>query len=67
MEIIIVKNLNCISNILTPDDRIPLFNGGTEEDLQQFNKFINALDYKSKNKKIVGGIQILKFKNSSVF
>ncbi len=68
LEIIIDKNLNCISNILTPDDRIPLFNGGTEEDLQQFNKFINALDYKSKNKKnLVGGIQILKFKNSSVF
>ncbi len=68
LEIIIDKNLNCISNILTPDDRIPLFNGGTEEDLQQFNKFINALDYKSKNKKnLIGGIQILKFKNSSIF
>ena len=68
LENIIDKNLICIKNILTPNDQIPLFNGGTEEDLQQFNKFINDLDYKLKGKKnLVGGIQISKFKNSVIF
>ena len=68
LENIIDKNLICMKNILTPYDQVPLFNGGVEEDLQQFNRFINALEYKPKNKKnIIGGIQIFKFKNSSVF
>ncbi len=68
LEDIIDKNLICIKNILTPNDQIPLFNGGAEEDLQQFNKFINDLDYNLKGKKnIVGGIQIFRFKNSSIF
>jgi uncharacterized heparinase superfamily protein len=68
LETIIDKNLICIKNILTPSDQVPLFNGSTEEDLQQFNKFINDLDYKPKNKKnIIGGIQIFKFKNNSIF
>ena len=60
---IIDKNLICVKNILTPNDNVPLFNGGAEEDLHQFNKFINDLDYKSKDKKnIIGGIQILNLK-----
>ncbi len=68
LENIIDKNLICVKNILTPNDNVPLFNGGAEEDLQQFNKFINDLDYKSKDKKnIIGGIQIFKFKESSIF
>ena len=68
LETIINKNLICIKNILTPSDQVPLFNGGIEEDLEQFNKFIDDLDYKAKDKKnIIGGIQIFKFKNSSIF
>ncbi len=68
LDNIIDKNLKCIKSILTPSDQVPLFNGGTEEDLEQFNKFMDDLDYKSKNKNnIVGGIQIFKFKNSLIF
>ena len=68
LENIINKNLICVKNIITPNDNVPLFNGGAEEDLQKFNKFINDLDYKSKDKKdIIGGIQIFKFKESSIF
>jgi len=68
LETIIDKNLICIKNILTPSNQVPLFNGGTEEDLQEFKKFINDLDYKSKNKKnVIGGIKASKFKNSSIF
>ncbi len=68
LDDIIDKSLICIKNILTPTNQVPLFNGGTEEDLTQFNKFIESLGFKSKNKKnIVGGIQVFKFKNSSIF
>ncbi len=68
LEDIIDKNLICIKNILTPTNQVPLFNGGTEENLTQFNKFIESLDFKLKNKKnIVGGIQVFKFKNNSIF
>ncbi len=68
LEEIINQNLICIKNISTPNDQIPLFNGGIEEDLQQFNKFIDNLKYTAKDKKnIIGGIQIFKFKNNYIF
>ena len=68
LEIIIHKNIACIKNILTPNDTVPLFNGGTEENLEEFNKFVDDLDYKSKNKRdYIGGIHIFKFKNNAIF
>tara|TARA_X000000368_G_C23028426_1_gene711345 strand:- start:14 stop:1660 length:1647 start_codon:yes stop_codon:yes gene_type:complete len=68
LENIIEGNLTCVKNILTPNNQVPLFNGGTEENLEQFNKFIDDLNFKLKEKKnIISGIQIIKFKNSSVF
>ena len=68
LETIIDKNLICIKNLSTPKNSIPLFNGGTEEDLEEFNKFINALNYKSKDKKhMIGGISIFNIKNNIVF
>jgi len=68
LDMIIDKNLLCIKNILTPSNQIPLFNGGTEENLEQFNKLLNTLDYKSKDKKnIIGGIHKFTNKNSAIF
>ena len=68
LDTIINKNLICMKNILTPNGTIPLFNGGVEEDFQQFNKFISDFNYKSKDKKnAIGGIHILDFKNNIVF
>ena len=68
LDIIIDKNLLCIKNILTPSNQVPLFNGGTEHDLEQFDKFLNDLDYKSKDKKnIIGGIHTFAIKNSAIF
>ncbi len=68
LEDIIEENLNCIKNISTPNDHVPLFNGGFEENLKHFNKLIDSLDYKTKSKKgIVGGIQKLKFKDLNIF
>ncbi len=68
LDTIIDKNLRCIKNILTPNNQTPLFNGGTEDNLEQFNKFLNELDYKSKDKKnIIGGIHTFNIKNSAIF
>ena len=68
LDIIIDKNLLCIKNILTPSNQVPLFNGGTEHNLEQFNKFLNNLDYKSKDKKnIIGGIHKFAIKNNAIF
>ena len=68
LDTIIEKNLSCIKNIITPNKNIPLFNGGYEEDLKQFNNFINELNYKFKDKKnLVGGIYKFNIKNSSIF
>ncbi len=68
LDAIIDKNLKCIKNILTPNNQTPLFNGGTEDNLEQFNKFLNELDYKSKDKKnIIGGIHTFNIKNSAIF
>ena len=68
LDTIIDKNLRCIKNILTPNNQTPLFNGGTEDNLEQFNKFLNALDYKSKDKKnIIGGIHTFNIKDSAIF
>ncbi len=68
LETTIDKNLICIKSILTPDYQVPLFNGGKEENLYEFNKFLNNLNYNIKDKKdLVGGVQSFKLKNNIVF
>ncbi len=68
LDMIIDKNLKCIKEILTPNNQMPLFNGGTESNLEQFDKLLDDLDYKSKNKKkIIGGINVFNIKNNAIF
>jgi len=68
LETIIDKNLRCIKNILTPKNQTPLFNGGTEDDLEKFNTFFDHLNNRSKDKKnMVGGIYIFNAKNNAIF
>jgi uncharacterized heparinase superfamily protein len=68
LNTIIDKNLSCIKNISTPEKSLPLFNGGTEENLEEFNKFIDDLEYKSKKtKNTIGGIHALNIKSNAVF
>ena len=68
LDNIISQGLICIKNILTPNEQTPLFNGGTEETLSQFNNFISDMKYQTKEKKnLLGGIQILKFKKNYIF
>ena len=62
------KNLVCLRNVLTPGNQVPLFNGGTEENLENFNKFLNDLAITSQDKKkIVGGLTIIKHKDNLIF
>jgi len=68
LETIIKKNLICLKNILTPNEQMPLFNGGVEEDLKRFFKHFEDLEIDKKSKKnVTGGIQILKYKNNQIF
>ena len=68
LDIIIDKNLSCINNILTPGNSVPLFNGGTEENLDEFNQFISDLEYKSKKtSNTIGGIHVINIKQHLVF
>ena len=68
LDEIIDKNIICIKNIKTPKDQMPLFNGAKEEDLEHISKYIDKPNLKTKDKKkIIGGIQKIKFKNSCVF
>ena len=68
LDIIINKNLKCIKEILTPNNQIPLFNGGTESNLEYFQKLLDDLSCKPKNKKkIIGGIHSFNIRNSAIF
>ena len=59
--------MDCISSI-TPNDQVPLFNGGTEENLEELKKIILDLNYKIKSKKnLVGGINTIKNKDNIIF
>ena len=68
LETIIDKNLRCIKDIQTPNNQIPLFNGGTEDNLEKFNRFFDGLNYKPKDKKnMIGGIHAFKIRNNAIF
>ena len=68
LDDIITLNLICLKNIATPSNQVPLFNGSSEENLHQFNKPIDELNVKPKDKKnIIGGIQKFKFRDTSVY
>ena len=53
LETIIKKNLICLKNILTPNEQMPLFNGGVEEDLKRFFKHFEDLEIDKKSKKML--------------
>ena len=61
---IIKKGFACINLMKTPNDSIPLFNGGLETNLNNFDKYIENFKINKKNKKnIVGGILCARTKN----
>ena len=68
LEEIIKKNLVCIKQIKTPNNYIPLFNGGVEENLLNLEEFIEKIKLSKKNtKNILGGIFHTKNKNQVLY
>ena len=62
LEDIIEKNLECIHYIKTPDNHLPLFNGGASINLNQIQKYLD--NFKPENKKNnLGGLFKIKHKN----
>ena len=68
LDDIIEKSLNCLKRISTPENKIPLFNGGTEVEIKEYFNYIGNLNYKIKSiNNAVGGLSILKYKKNTVF
>ena len=68
LDSIIKKNMSCIKFIKTPNNKTPLFNGGSENDLSSFEKYLENLKLSKKDKKfIMGGLFFAKSKNQSLY
>ncbi len=69
LEEIVEKNLKCISFIKTPEDKIPLFNGGSVNYVDDLDRYIEDLKIKKKynDKNVLGGIFRAKSKNQVFF
>ena len=65
---IIQKNLLCIKFFKTPDNKLPLFNGSSENNINYFEKYLEKLKLSKKDKKnTLGGIFFAKAKNQVLY
>ena len=65
---IIKKNLLCINLFKTPDDKLPLFNGSSENSINHLEKYLEKFKLSKKDKKnTVGGIFFAKTKNQILY
>ena len=64
---ILKKNLTCIKFFKTPTDQTPLFNGGSENNLVEFNKYLEIFKIKKVEKNTVGGIFHAKLKQQVIY
>jgi uncharacterized heparinase superfamily protein len=67
LEIIIEKNLTCIKFIKCTNDDVPLFNGASENKLDQFDEFIESQKKKRVANNTLGGLFKIKLKNHLIF
>ena len=68
LEEIIEKNLTCLNSLNNPLKKLPLFNGSTEKNLENFFHYLTKLNYSlNKNLKSVAEIQIIKNKKSTLY
>ena len=68
LDDIIKKNLECIKIFQTPDNQVPLFNGSSENDLRNFEKYLDNIKISKREKKsILGSIFIAKSKNQVIY
>ena len=64
----IEKNLECLKQITTPNNSLPLFNGSVEDDLTNFYDYINHFKIKIKKpKNNLSSIYVLKNKKDSIY
>ncbi len=62
------KNLECINFLKTPDKVIPLFNGSSENNLDNFDKYLaNYKSYVKVKKNIIGGLFFAKSKSQIIY
>ncbi len=68
LESMLEKNLECLKQITTPNNSLPLFNGSVENDLTSFYDYINHFKIKIKKSKIISGnIHVLKNKKDVIY
>ena len=68
LEDITEKNTRCIDFIRTPDNKVPFFNGSSDNNLYHLKKYEDKMKAKNGNKKnVFGGIFKAKFKNQLFF
>jgi len=68
LEKMLEKNLECLKQITTPANSLPLFNGSIENDLTNFYDFLNHFKIKIKKPKInSGNIHVIKNKKDVIY
>jgi uncharacterized heparinase superfamily protein len=68
LDKIIDKNLTCLNSFNNSSKTLPLFNGSTEKNLENFIEYLNKLNYRfEKNLSAVGKIQIIKNKKATLY
>ena len=68
LENILEKNLECLKQITTPANSLPLFNGSVEDDLTNFYEYVNHYKIKIKKPRSnSGNIYILKNKKDVIY
>ncbi len=68
LDEIIEKNLICLNSLKNDSKNLPLFNGATEKNLDEFFQYLEKLNYEfDKKLKIVGQIQIIKNKKNILY
>jgi uncharacterized heparinase superfamily protein len=67
LENIIEKNLTCLNFIKYPNNQLPLFNGASENFIDQLDGYTNIDVKKINDKHIFGGLFKLKQKNHLIF
>ena len=68
LDEVIKKNLSCIRLIKTPNNQMPFFNGGSENDISKFQDFFDSFKISKKIKKnVIGGIFHTKSKSQEFY
>jgi len=68
LDEIIKKNLLCIKFLRTPNNQTPLFNGATEINLNNYEKYLESFNLSKKDKKVkIGGIFYAKSKQQILY